>query len=100
MRTPLALLAAFSLFALTTSAALASDKTRFENLLRKYARDDLFQSFSPKGACVCMNTTSPNAGGVLITDSTNRVFCGLPTFSPEGNFNTLFQCNTFEVISK
>jgi len=97
-----ALVAGFSSFALATSSALATDQQKFDKLIAKYATtvNDIFNGFKLKGACVCMNGgAAQNDAGVLYR-SGNHVYCGLPSFTPAGDFNILGQCDVFEVLSK
>jgi hypothetical protein len=87
-----------------TSLAHATDETRFDAFIKRFAPDALEmvnnpRAFSPKVACVCTEDAQP---GFIATFS-GGVFCMRPQFSPtSGELIGALGCvgNAYEVIGK
>ena len=84
---------------LAATSAHASDQSRYEALVLKYATKDFAIG---KTACIC--TGGFKVGWVRLTaldaDGAVEVECGIPTFKPDGSLDGLNFCTTFSVLAK
>jgi len=85
-------------------SAHATDRTKFESLIGKFAADfpgdvDFEGHFNPKSACVCQ-PGGANTVGILVRDS-GLVSCILPSFNSQGRFDGFTPCaDPYVVLTK
>jgi len=100
-RTSSAIWMALALVAALSSAAMATDQSQYQSLVKKYAASP--SSLHPgKTACLCsgdihvgwLQQGPTNAQGQII------VQCGLPTFDASGNNTGLSFCTDFITIAR
>jgi hypothetical protein len=100
MRTITTVVSALTVLGIMTGGAAASDQTRFDSEIRKFANDGGNTQF--RAVCVCASTT-PNGrdndpGFVLLQNG--KVLCSVPFFAPDGSFVNGNTCSDFVVLGK
>jgi hypothetical protein len=99
-RIAIALLLGLSFVACVVCPAMATDETKFDNLIEKYAPES-FNPFKPKGACVCLNATlNTNRPGFLERLFGGNIGCSIPTFDSSGTFVGSTQCSPYAVLAR
>ncbi len=90
-------LAATSLLAATPTFAASTAESRYHKIWEKLVT---FDKDKPKVACICL---ASGALGALafIPGSNDFVYCGVPSFNPDGSLSALTNCGgAYAVLSK
>lgn len=102
-----ALLTVLVVFVVMAGVANATDQSKFDSLIEKYATvDDQFVKFSPKAACVCQEGTFVNFPGILIRNTAGGQFapstyCMIPFFDDvTGDLQSATFCAVFVILTK
>jgi hypothetical protein len=94
-----ATLAAFLVPVAAPQEVFATDRSKFDSLVKKSAPDlaAMFNTFSPKVACVCRATLER---GFVAKSINDEIFCYLPSFTAQGDLDFVSGCLDYFPLPK
>jgi hypothetical protein len=93
-----ATLAVGFLAALPSSSPAATDQSKFDKLIAKYAVPDDPPGIAPKAGCVC---NVDNLPGFVVKDvNSGTIYCQKPHYTPEGVQDGGSLCGRFTILGR